>query len=144
MTMWTVGSSAQSRLRRRLPWLTTLGRGLAMRCPFCGKSPAFDGYLHVRPICPGCGTPLGRVPCDDAPPYITLLVVLHVVVTGAVLTERASTMSSTMLLAIFLPLTAVLTLLLLRPIKGATLGILLKVGIVRPALSVSETNGADA
>ena len=142
--MCTEGSSAQSRSRRTLPWLTTLGRGLATRCPFCGKSPAFDGYLHVRPMCPECGTPLGRVPCDDAPPYITLVVVLHIVVTGAVLTERTSTMSSTMLLAIFLPLTAILTLLLLRPIKGATLGILLKVGIVRPALSASETNGADA
>ncbi len=142
--MCTVGSSAQSCSRRKLPWLTTLGRGLAMRCPFCGKSPAFDGYLRVRPMCPVCDTPLGRVPCDDAPPYITLVVVLHIVVTGAVLTERTSTMSSTMLLVIFLPLTAILALLLLRPIKGATLGVLLKVGIVRSVLSASETNGADA
>ena len=119
---------------RRAPmpgWMKTLGRGLAMRCPSCGMTPAFDGYLHVRSTCPRCAAPLGRVPCDDAPPYLTLLISLHVLALLAVLVDRDDALSSATMLAIFLPLTLVLVLLLLRPIKGATLAVMLKVNLLR-------------
>ncbi len=127
------GMARRPRARLDVPWASVLGRGVAMRCPSCGERPAFDGYLHVRPHCEACGAPLGRVPCDDAPPYLTLVVVLHVVVAAAVILDRGGRMPSSTLLEIFLPLTLALILLLLRPIKGVTLGVLLKVGVLRPA-----------
>lgn len=111
-------------------WMTALRRGLGMRCPSCGAAPAFDGYLHVRSTCPRCAAPLGRVPCDDAPPYLTLLISLHVIALLAVLVDRGGALSSATMLAIFLPFTLVLVLLLLRPIKGAILAVMLKVNLV--------------
>ena len=33
-----------------------------MRCPECGAE--FDEMNESQPVCPGCGTPAGRV-CDD-------------------------------------------------------------------------------
>lgn len=125
-------------------WLTTLRRGLSMRCPSCGDGPLFDGYLRVRPTCPHCDAPLGRVPCDDAPPYLTLLISLHIIALLAILMDRHGAFSSSTLLAILLPLTLVLILLLLRPIKGATLAVMLKVNLLRPDGSGEADGGLNA
>lgn len=112
-----------------------------MRCPSCGEASAFDGYLRVRPTCPHCEAPLGRVPCDDAPPYLTLLISLHIIALLAVLLDRNDALSSATMLAIFLPLTLVLILLLLRPIKGATLAVMLKVNLLRQEESGAAGGG---
>ena len=42
-------------------WLQALGRGALGRCPACGQSHAFAGYLRVVPECSNCGAPLGLV-----------------------------------------------------------------------------------
>lgn len=140
-----IASRQRTRSAVAMPgWRTAIGRGIRMRCPSCGKVSAFEGYLRVRRECPICAAPLGRVPCDDAPPYLTLVVVLHVVVAAAVILDRGGRMPSSTLLEIFLPLTLALILLLLRPIKGATLGVLLKVGILRPAPAATGAGSAGA
>jgi uncharacterized protein (DUF983 family) len=113
-------------------WMVALRRGLAMRCPSCGEASAFAGYLAVQPICPQCAAPLGRVPCDDAPPYITLLIALHVIVVAMVLADYDGGMSWITSMIIFVPLTIVLLLGMLRPVKGATLAIMLKINMLRP------------
>lgn len=130
----TVGNAAaiddarQSRGLVDQRWMTVLGRGLAMRCPSCGRRSAFDGYLHVHDVCEDCGAHLGAYPSDDAPPYLTLVIVLHIVIGLLVVVDRGGATSSFTLLAIFLPLTVILTLALLRPIKGLTLAAMMKVG----------------
>lgn len=129
-------------LPRRPRWPAALWRGLTMRCPACGERSAFQGYLHVRDVCDRCGTPLGRFPSDDAPIYVTLVVVLHIVITALVLVDRGGTVPSLTLLEIFLPMTAVLTFALLRPIKGATLAVLVKVGFQRGMPPVPGANQA--
>lgn len=114
-------------------WGVALRRGLAMKCPACGEAPAFIGYLKVRPVCPHCGAPLGRAPSDDAPPYITLLVALHIIALILVTVDRNDTLSYAQGIYIFVPLIILLELALLRPVKGATIAILLKVNVLRPA-----------
>lgn len=113
-------------------WRVALGRGLAMRCPSCGRVPAFDGYLKICPVCPSCAAPLGRVPCDDAPPYITLIIALHIIILLMVFADYDGGMDWIESMVIFVPLTIVLLLLMLRPVKGATLAIMLKVNLLRP------------
>lgn len=113
-------------------WRVALGRGLSMRCPSCGEVSAFDGYLKVRPVCPSCAAPLGRVPCDDAPPYITLIFALHIIILLMVLADYDGGMGWIESMIIFVPLTVLLLLLMLRPVKGATLAIMLKVNLLRP------------
>lgn len=114
-------------------WPLTLRRGLAMKCPACGKAAAFAGYLTVRKCCPHCTAPLGRAPSDDAPPYITLLLALHVIAIILVLTDRGGNLNYVTAMFIFVPLIIALELALLRPVKGATIAILLKVNVLRPA-----------
>jgi len=113
------------------PLFTLLGRGLMCRCPVCGKGRVFDGYLSVVPACSACAAPLGLARADDAPPYFTLFIMCHVVVLGLITVERAYNPSMGLEVAIWIPVMVIGCLLLLRPIKGATVGLMLKLGLVR-------------
>src|SRR5690349_10744252 len=68
---------------------TGLGRGLAQRCPACGRGSLFSGLLRVRAHCPTCGADNTVYPADDMPPYLTILVVGHVVVPLFMWMDRA-------------------------------------------------------
>ncbi len=99
--------------------------GAANRCPVCGTPPLFAGYLRVRATCTQCHTQLNAVHADDIPPYFTILLVGHIIVPLLLLVEVNFAPPIWLEAAIFLPLTTLLTLLLLRPIKGATVAWLL-------------------
>jgi uncharacterized protein (DUF983 family) len=101
------------------------------RCPACGRSKLFDGFLRVVPVCRNCGAPLGLARADDAPPYFTILVAGHIVVPLLLLTDRLEAPPLWVLWAIFLPLTLILTLGLIRPVKGATVGLMLKLNMLK-------------
>jgi uncharacterized protein (DUF983 family) len=113
------------------PMLTALGRGVVGLCPACGRAHAFRGYLTVVPVCPACGAPLGAVRADDAPPYFTLFIAGHIIIPLLFWVDRAYEPPLGLMAAIFLPLTLVLCLALLRPVKGATLGLMLKLGLMK-------------
>jgi uncharacterized protein (DUF983 family) len=108
-----------------------VGRGLLCRCPSCGLTHIFKGYLKVVPQCPTCGAPLGLARADDAPPYFTILLVGHIVVPSMLIVERTYSPPTWMHAVIWLPLTLVLALAFLRPIKGATVGLMLKLGMLK-------------
>ncbi|MCU0985059.1 MAG: DUF983 domain-containing protein [Acetobacteraceae bacterium] len=108
---------------------TAMLRGAANRCPVCGEGRLFAGYLAIRPACDRCGVPLGHIRADDAPPYFTIFLVGHIVVPLMLLVEREQEPALWIMAAIFLPLTLVLCLLFLRPVKGATLGLMLSFGM---------------
>jgi len=101
---------------------TALKRGFLCQCPACGQGNLFNGYLKVVRECAGCGAPLGSARADDAPPYFTIFIVGHIVGPLLLMVERAAAPSMLVMSLIFLPLTLVLTLGLLRPVKGATVG----------------------
>ena len=106
-------------------------RGARGRCPACGITRAFSGYLRVVPQCAACGAPLGALRADDAPPYFTVFIVAHVVVGLMLLTDQMYDPPFWLQAAVWLPLTVILSLALLRPIKGATLGLMLKLGFMK-------------
>jgi uncharacterized protein (DUF983 family) len=95
-----------------------LWRGARGRCPVCGEGQAFRGFLRVAEACGHCGAPLGRLRADDAPPYFTIFLVGHLVVPPILMVERLHTPPMWLHMAVWLPLIAVLTTLLLRPVKG--------------------------
>ncbi len=113
------------------PLLTAIRRGVLCRCPACGQSKLFRGYLRVAEMCPDCGAPLGLVRADDAPPYFTMLLVGHLVVPSMLVLERTCAPPLWVHFIIWLPLAAALTLLLLRPVKGGTVGLMLKLGLLK-------------
>ena len=123
------------------PWpvpslFTALGRGLMGRCPVCGKGRIFDGFLRVVPECEHCGAPLGLARADDAPPYFTILIVGHIVIPAMLIVQKMYDPSSLMLSAIFLPLTLILSLGLLRPVKGATVGLMLSFNMLKSDVEI--------
>ncbi len=118
------------------PWpapsvVVAMARGARGRCPSCGMTHAFAGYLRVVPACAACGAPLGALRADDAPPYFTVFIVAHVVVGLMLLTDRQYDPPYWLQALVWLPLTALLSLGLLRPVKGATLGLMLKLGFTK-------------
>jgi len=114
------------------PLFTAIGRGAVGLCPACGKTRLFTGYLRVAEVCTVCGAPLGQVRADDGPPIFTMLIAGAIVVTLLVVMEGTMNLSMGTEAAILLPLMLVLCLGLLRPIKGATLGLMLQIGMIKP------------
>ncbi len=103
------------------------------RCPGCGQTRLFNGYLRVARSCPNCGAPLGLARADDAPPYFTIFAVGHIIILGMLMLEQAYAPPLWVHFSIWVPLAAILTLLLLRPIKGGTVGLALRLGLLKSA-----------
>lgn len=117
-------------------------RGLRGRCPVCGTGPIFTGFLKVAPACEVCGEELHHHRADDLPPYLTILLVGHLVVSGLLVTERLFHPDVRLQMAIWLPVTALLALLLVGPIKGGVVGLqwaLRMHGFGRPARNESAS-----
>jgi uncharacterized protein (DUF983 family) len=98
-------------------------RGARQRCPACGEGALFRAYLKVADACPVCGEELHHHRADDAPPYFTMVIVGHVAIAGVLLLEKAYAPPSWVHLTLWLPLTVILSLWLLPPIKGALVGL---------------------
>lgn len=98
-------------------------RGAKQKCPACGRGELFRAFLKVSDGCAACGEALHHQRADDAPAYFTMVVVGHVVVGGLLAVERAFAPPSWLQLAIWLPLTVILSLLLLPRIKGMLVGL---------------------
>jgi uncharacterized protein (DUF983 family) len=109
-------------------FLTAVGRGLRNRCPVCGEAPVFQGFLRVVPECGHCGTPLGRLRADDAPPYFTILLVGHLLVPGVLWVEKVWEPAMWLHMVVWLPLFTILCTLVLRPVKGAVVGWMVTLG----------------
>jgi uncharacterized protein (DUF983 family) len=119
------------------PFGTAIGRGILGRCPACGQSHLFNGFLRVVPECRNCGAPLGLARADDAPPYFTILIVGHIVIPAMLILQRTQDPPQWLMWAIFIPLTLVLALGLLRPVKGGTVGLMLRLNLLK-----SDADGA--
>jgi uncharacterized protein (DUF983 family) len=105
-------------------------RGFINRCPCCGRGPLFRTWLRQFEACARCHAPLGRVRADDAPPYFVILIVGHLIIAAQFALDSVMGLSLLAEAALFLPLTLALSLGLLRPVKGATIGLMLQLGLV--------------
>lgn len=128
---WQPDRTAISNAWPHPPMLNALGRGFLGRCPSCGKSKIFNGFLEVVAECAHCAAPLGLARADDAPPYFTILITGHIVVPLMYSVDRMGEPPLWLMAAIFLPLTFLLALGLLRPVKGATVGLMLNLNMLK-------------
>jgi uncharacterized protein (DUF983 family) len=105
----------------RPSFFASLRRGLAGRCPRCGRGPLLHRYLKAHESCASCGLPFEPLRSDDAAPYFTILIAGHVIVPLILLVEQHIAPPVWLQLAIWLPATAALTLLLLPFVKGGVM-----------------------
>ena len=92
--------------------------GVTGRCPRCGGGKLFDGFLELAPRCEACGLEYGFADAGDGPAVIVTLLAGFIVVGTALVVEVKYEPPMWLHLAIFLPLTLVVCLGLLRPLKG--------------------------
>ena len=92
--------------------------GLAGRCPRCGDGRLFQGFLKVRPRCEVCGLDLAFADSGDGPAVFVTLFAGFIVLGIALWTELVYEPPLWVHLVIFLPLTVIVCLSLLRPLKG--------------------------
>ncbi len=109
--------------RRDRPLGEAIRRGLVGRCPACGRGPLFRAYLKLNNACKVCGEDLSHARADDAPAYLTMLVVCHVGGGGVLFSDTVWPHMPLMLMALlWLTVTMVASLLLLPRMKGAVVG----------------------
>lgn len=63
---------------KNLDYRLVMVRGLWGRCPRCGDGKLFASYLKSVDHCTKCGEAYGHIRADDAPAWLTILLVGHV------------------------------------------------------------------
>ncbi len=107
----------------RRPVLKAILRGASLRCPKCGRRTLFSSYLKISHICAACGEELFHHRADDAPPYFTIFIVGHIIVSLVITVELVYWPPLWLHFVIWLPLTILLSLALLPVVKGAIVGL---------------------
>jgi uncharacterized protein (DUF983 family) len=92
--------------------------GALGRCPNCGEGPLFTGFLSVSPRCAKCGFDLAKADSGDGPAVFVTFIAGFVAAFGLLFTEIAFRPPLWLEAVIWLPVAAVLCLVLLRPLKG--------------------------
>ncbi len=103
--------------------MRSMARGFMMRCPHCGRGRLFAGFLRSVEHCDACGEAFHHHRADDLPPYLTIFIVGHLVVALFMGVEQVTVLPLWAHLAIWIPVTLLLSLVLLQPLKGATIGL---------------------
>jgi uncharacterized protein (DUF983 family) len=111
---------SDNRPTRRTAYL----RALRIRCPKCGGGKLLQAYLKPVANCSVCGERYGHIRSDDAAPWLTILVVGHILVPIMVAIESADRFPQGFSMA-FWPIAAVaLTALVLPRAKALMMAII--------------------
>jgi uncharacterized protein (DUF983 family) len=116
---WTRETAAAE---KRDLW-TAVKRGFRGRCPRCGEGKLFRAFLKVDDHCSVCQLDFTPHRADDLPAYLVIVIVGHIVVPTILWIETDYSPSVPLQLSIYLPLTLILSLALLQPVKGAVVAI---------------------
>jgi len=106
----------------RAVWPAVLN-GMRLRCPKCGKGHMFRAYLKVADKCDVCGEELFHHRADDMPPYLSILIVGHIIVGLMLEMEFHAEIAPWVYVATMVPAAIILPLALLPSIKGAIVGL---------------------
>ena len=104
-------------------WKNAVARGLKKTCPQCGRGGLFSGYTKTRAECPACGLDLSGHQADDAPPYLTILIVGHISIPLALAMREVFDTPMWMQFSFWGPVILLSTLWLLPISKGAMIGL---------------------
>jgi uncharacterized protein (DUF983 family) len=105
------------------PGFNPILAGVLCRCPNCGEGPLFSGFLTVADRCKACGFDLRSADSGDGPAVFIILIVGCLVGFSALIVEVAYHPPVWLHLILWLPLTLILCLGLLRPFKGVMIAL---------------------
>jgi uncharacterized protein (DUF983 family) len=93
-------------------------RGLACRCPRCGKGKLYAGFLTLRPNCVACELDYAFIDSGDGPAVFIILIAGAIVVGAALIVEVKYQPPFWVHAALWGPLILATTLLPLRSMKS--------------------------
>src|SRR4030081_3858881 len=93
-------------------------RGIACRCPRCGRGKLYAGFLTLRPRCEACGLDYAFIDAGDGPAVFVILLAGFIVVGSALVVEFKYAPPVWLHSVLWLPLILATTLLPLRSMKG--------------------------
>jgi len=103
----------------QLPTVTESAlRGIACKCPRCGKGRIYSGFLTLRPSCEACGLDFAFMDSGDGPAIFMIMIAGAIVVGAALIVEAKYQPPFWLHAALWLPLIASTTLLPLRSMKS--------------------------
>ncbi len=108
---------------RDYPPIPPISTGMAGRCPRCGDGKLFAGFVDVAKSCNACGLDFGFADSGDGPAVLVSLFGGFVVLGLALAVEIAYQPPIWVHMVIFLPLTLIVCLGMLRPLKGALIAL---------------------
>lgn len=112
------------------------------RCPRCGEGRLFDGFLATAPGCHTCGLDYAFIDAGDGPAVFVILIVGFLVVGLALYVEVAYMPPLWLHAILWLPLTLILALGGLRPLKGAMIGLQYRNKAEQARLQASQPGGS--
>ena len=105
------------------PLVDAIKRGALGRCPACGEGKLFKSFAKTVDHCAVCGEELHHHRADDLPAYLVITIVGHIVVALFLIAEFMLDWSSWQHLALWVPITLIMSIALLQPCKGAVVGL---------------------
>jgi uncharacterized protein (DUF983 family) len=93
-------------------------RGIACRCPRCGKGKLYAGFLDLRPGCEACGLDYAFIDTGDGPAVFLIMLAGAIVVGSALIVEVKYQPPFWVHAALWLPLILATTLLPMRSMKS--------------------------
>jgi uncharacterized protein (DUF983 family) len=93
-------------------------RGIACRCPRCGKGKLYAGFLDLRPSCTSCGLDYAFIDAGDGPAVFVIMIAGAIVVACALIVEVKYQPPFWVHAALWAPLTLAVTLWPLRAMKS--------------------------
>lgn len=103
---------------RFYPTQSSLKVGLKNCCPRCGEGKLFTGFLTVPPRCEKCGLDYSFADAGDGPAVFIMMIAGFIVVGLALWVEFTYQPPYWVHAVLWIPLTLILTVGLLRPLKG--------------------------
>lgn len=115
--------------------------GLLGRCPRCGKGALFRSYLKVADGCDVCGLDFSNEDSGDGPAVFVMSIVGFIVVPAALALELAASPPVWLHMLLWLPLSTILTLLILPPFKATLFALQWKHNAHEAQLDLSPVDG---
>lgn len=100
------------------PPQSSTSTGLSGRCPRCGEGHLFKGFLSIAPSCDNCGLDFSFADAGDGPAVFVTLFAGFFVLGMALWVELSYEPPMWVHLLIFSPMTVIVCLGILRPLKG--------------------------
>ena len=103
---------------------TAVRRAVLGKCPNCGRGALFKCYLKQVDHCSVCGEAYGQIHADDGPPWLTILLVGHIIVPLIFVVNSLAIWPIWVAMSVWPVATALLALAVLPRSKGVFLAVL--------------------